>query len=210
MEDVFDNRTPGEKLEDVLKERRISHKALAQAVGVSESMISDFTNSDKTRRINAFTIVDICKHLNLSIDWLFSNPTNSEMSQKLVDSAQFTGLDEKAILRLHQETEKKPDFQNFQLSIEEQLGEKVLIEILNSLLTTKSGIDFLWELDGYINGDFDSIKYNDASGKEIEVTLPLHCSRGRKASAYFIDKEKLENDILEELKRKIKRLKEGD
>ena len=208
--DSIIKRTPGEKLEDLLKERKISHKALAQAVGVSESMISDFTNSDKTRKINAYTIVDICRYLNISIDWLFSNSTDSNYNQKLIDCAQFTGLDEKAILRLRQEVDKNPDFQNFQLSIEEYQGEKVLIEIINRLLTTKSGISFLWELDGYINGEFNDLKFNDANGKEISVTLPLHCSRGRKASAYYIDRNTLENDKLEDLKTMIKRIKEGD
>ena len=60
----FCDLTMGERLQDLMKERKITQSQLANGAGVSQSQISAICR-DEERKINHLAIYKICKYLNI-------------------------------------------------------------------------------------------------------------------------------------------------
>ena len=99
----FCNLTMGERLQDLMKERKITQSQLANGAGVSQSQISAICR-DEERKINHLAIYKICKYLNISADWLLGliPPNIRKPDPSLQAACEYTGLSEKAIENIDQ------------------------------------------------------------------------------------------------------------
>lgn len=88
--------TMGERLNDVMKERKLTQIQLADGAGVSQSQISAICR-DVDRGINHQAIYKICKYLDVSADWLLGLSETRNPDPTLQAACEYTGLSEQAI-----------------------------------------------------------------------------------------------------------------
>lgn len=86
--------TMGEKIDDILKDRKMTQKQLAEKAGVSPSRVNDVINGKGT---TAKTIIGICSALEVSADYLLglSDVATQDADLKMV--CEYTNLSEKAV-----------------------------------------------------------------------------------------------------------------
>lgn len=96
--------TTGERLKDLLEERHISQKELAECTGLSEGTISNICNGDNLHKAKANTLATIAHYLDISVDWLLGLTQGNNMTRNEVvkQFAEKTGFSDKAILALEE------------------------------------------------------------------------------------------------------------
>lgn len=68
MKDLSNKTYFGQRLKYVLDLRGISQRKLAENIGVTEAAMSRYIKNE--RKPNYGVIIDICRELNISADWL--------------------------------------------------------------------------------------------------------------------------------------------
>ena len=70
----------GERLREARRDKGLSQKELADKVGVTNSRIGHYENERGTP--TAETLVELCKVLDVSSDWLLGIPDKTQESKK--------------------------------------------------------------------------------------------------------------------------------
>lgn len=88
--------TMGEKIEDLIKAKKSTQAKEAQEMCVAASMLSDIINGNR-REIRSDTLIKLCKHFNVSADWLLGLSSAQSVDENIKIATKTTGLSEKAI-----------------------------------------------------------------------------------------------------------------
>lgn len=158
----------GERLEDLMKEKKINGVTLSDKTGISTTTISDMING-KRENPTAENIIELSKALNVSTDYLLglSESKFSDIDDRAIHEK--TGLSDKAILVLTQWKQAQVYWDESTLKVESKPDYGIRdLQALNSLLdgiydkaqendTTADCINSLFSQIGlYLRGNFTS------------------------------------------------------
>lgn len=101
----------GEKIEDILKERKMTQKQLAEKAVVSASRINDIISG---KGVTTKTLIGICNALEVSADYLLGLSDVPSLDVNLRTACEYTGLSSDAVSYLHVlfEVSKLPPYAN--------------------------------------------------------------------------------------------------
>ena len=136
----------------ISKQTLINYEQAARNGGIATG-----TKTDKTKAICGMsieTLVALAKHFEVSADYLLGLSDRKSVDPNVVTAAKTTGLDENAIRRL---------------ILEALTGKKSpILQAVDLLLTTQSGIVFLQDLYRYAIARYDKFTCT-IDGKKVEI-----------------------------------------
>lgn len=121
--------TMGEKIEDLIKEKKSTQAKEAQEMCVAASMLSDIINGNR-KEIRSDTLIKLCKHFNISADWLLGLSSAQSIDENIKIATKTTGLSEKAI-EILQTTNK--EFSDNLKTISKMIESPLFSDLITSL-----------------------------------------------------------------------------
>lgn len=94
--------TTGERIDDLMKDKKITQKAVSQATGISQATISALING---REMESDTLKKLCKYFNVSADYLLGLTDTPSRDPDIKMICNYTGLSEYALTVLRETSE---------------------------------------------------------------------------------------------------------
>lgn len=91
--------TPGERVEDLIREKGGSITGDAEKIGTSQCTLSDFINGK--RSIRSDTLKKLCEYYNVSSDYILGLSDVPSPNAEIRAICETTGLSEKTVSKLH-------------------------------------------------------------------------------------------------------------
>lgn len=88
--------TIGEKIEDLIKAKKSTQAKEAKEMCVAASMLSDIINGNR-KEIRSDTLIKLCKHFNVSADWLLGLSQTRSVDENIQCVCATTGLSNNAV-----------------------------------------------------------------------------------------------------------------
>ena len=143
----------GKKINQLRDEHKETQPQLQKVMGLAHRETINQWESGE-RKVKAEYLVKLSKHYNVSVDWLLGLSKYKTIKASVKSATKTTGLDENAVRRM---------------ALEALTGEKSpMLQALDLLLTTRSGIEFLHDLYRYAIAEYDKFTCKQGD-KEINL-----------------------------------------